>query len=233
MPMNVESGYHAPLTPDSGKVALMSLEQQRREYRYGRLTRESLDDSPFEQFDRWLRQAIDGPITDPTAMSLATVDRAGRPWQRIVLLKHADSRGFVFYTNLGSRKAEDIAHNPEVSLHFPWLAMDRQVVIGGRAERLGFREVVSYFASRPRESQLAAWASRQSRRIGSRQALEAQFTAMKEKFGRGEVPLPDFWGGYRVVPREFEFWQGGERRLHDRFQYLRADDQWQIARLAP
>jgi len=212
----------------------MSLEEQRREYRFGRLTRDSLNDSPFEQFKLWMDQALKAGIVDPTAMSVATVDSEGKPWQRIVLLKGFDERGFVFYTNLGSRKVAEMAKNPNVSLHFPWLAMDRQVIVGGVAERISAAEVLKYFISRPRESQLAAWASKQSSRISSRQALEAQFMQMREKFRQGAVPLPDFWGGFRVAPREFEFWQGGEYRLHDRFQYLLGEDgNWTISRLAP
>lgn len=212
----------------------MSLEDQRREYRFGRLTRDSLRDSPVEQFNLWLEQALASTLSDPTAMCVATVDAQGKPWQRIVLLKHFDARGFVFYTNLGSRKARDIGGNANVSLHFPWLEMERQVIVGGRAEKLSTAEVFRYFVSRPRDSQLAAWASKQSSRLSSRQALEAQFMQMREKFRHGDVPLPDFWGGFRVVPAEFEFWQGGENRLHDRFQYLlEADGSWTISRLAP
>ncbi len=212
----------------------MSLENQRREYGHGRLSRESLQDSPFDQFSRWLDDALEFDLTDPTAMVLATVDHRGHPWQRIVLLKHFDHRGFVFYTNLGSRKAREMADNPRASLHFPWNPMDRQVAIGGKVHRLSAVEVARYFLARPRNSQLAAWASHQSSRLSSRQALESQFQQMKEKFHHGEVPVPDFWGGFRVEPEEFEFWQGGENRLHDRFQYLLRDSgEWEIARLAP
>lgn len=211
----------------------MSLEDTRREYQHGRLTRESLQDSPFEQFNLWMEQAIHSELSDPTAMCLATVDEEGKPWQRTVLLKGFDEQGFLFYTNLGSRKARDMASNPNVCLIFPWLDLDRQVIIGGEVEKLTKTEVLKYFLKRPRGSQLAAWASKQSSRITSRQALETQFLQMKEKFAAGEVPVPDFWGGYRVVPREFEFWQGGENRLHDRFQYLRERGAWNISRLAP
>ena len=212
----------------------MSLEDFRREYAAPRLSRESLNESPFTEFSAWLAYAIQSPLKDPTAMSIATVGEDGAPWQRMVLLKHSDEKGFVFYTNLGSRKAREIASNQQVSLLFPWNELDRQVIVGGVAERLSKLEVARYFLSRPRESQLAAWASKQSERITSRQALEAQFIHMKEKFTSGEVPTPDFWGGYRVVPTEFQFWQGRENRLHDRFQYL-LDEQgrWQISRLAP
>lgn len=211
----------------------MSLEENRREYDYGKLSRESLLDNPFDQFTLWMNQAIEAGVQDPTAMSVATVSSEGKPWQRMVLLKGFDKKGFVFYTNLGSRKAKEIEANAQVSLHFPWLQLDRQVIIGGRAERLSAVEVVKYFLSRPKESQLAAWASKQSSRINSRQALETQFAQIKEKFSKGDVPLPDFWGGYRVVPEEMEFWQGGESRLHDRFSYSRDGDDWNIDRLSP
>lgn len=211
----------------------MSLQDNRREYDYGKLTRESLSDNPFEQFTLWMTQAIEANIKDPTAMSVATVSAAGKPWQRMVLLKDFDERGFVFYTNLGSRKAQEIAGNAQVSLHFPWLQLDRQVIVGGRAERLSTVDVMKYFLSRPKASQLAAWASKQSSRINSRQALETQFEQVKAKFAQGEIPLPDFWGGFRVVPEEIEFWQGGEHRLHDRFQFKLNEGAWDISRLSP
>ncbi len=212
----------------------MSIEDTRREYDYGHLNRESLLDCPFEQFQLWLDQACLSPIKDPTAMTVATVDANNKPWHRAVLLKGFDKRGLVFYTNLGSRKAHDIAGNPHTSLHFPWFFLDRQVSIGGRAEKVSRKEVLSYFLSRPKESQLAAWASKQSSRLTSRQALESQFMAMKEKFSHGEIPTPDFWGGFRVVPEEFQFWQGGENRLHDRYQYrLDESERWVINQLAP
>ncbi|MDB2533921.1 pyridoxamine 5'-phosphate oxidase [Porticoccaceae bacterium] len=211
----------------------MSLEDNRREYDYGKLSRESLRDDPFDQFTLWMNQAIEAGVQDPTAMSVATVSAEGKPWQRMVLLKGFDAQGFVFYTNLGSRKAQEIEANAQVSLHFPWLQLDRQVIVGGRAELLSTVEVMKYFLSRPKDSQLAAWASKQSSRINSRQALETQFAQIKQKFAKGEIPLPDFWGGYRVVPAEIEFWQGGESRLHDRFCFKRNDDEWDIARLSP
>ena len=211
----------------------MSLQDNRREYDYGKLSRESLLDNPFEQFKLWMAQAIEADIQDPTAVSVATVNAEGKPWQRMVLLKDFDERGFVFYTNLGSRKAAEIKGNAQVSLHFPWLQLDRQVIVGGCAERLSTVDVMKYFLSRPKGSQLAAWASKQSSRVNSRQALETQFEQVKEKFSKGEIPLPDFWGGYLVVPQEIEFWQGGENRLHDRFCFKRENDQWDIARLSP
>ena len=212
----------------------MDIEEFRREYLQGGLQREDLSDDPVEQFESWLAQAVAGGITDPTAMVLATVEAGGRPWQRMVLLKDFGHSGFVFYTNLESRKAKAMADNPAVSLHFPWNVLDRQIIVGGRVERLSMTEVARYFVSRPRESQLAAWASAQSRRISTRQVLEEKMQELKNKFARGEIPLPSFWGGYRVVPEEIEFWQGGANRLHDRFLYTRQDDlAWAIERLAP
>jgi pyridoxamine 5'-phosphate oxidase len=211
----------------------MSLKDNRREYDYGSLNRASLIDNPYKQFDLWMNQALEAKIQDPTAMSVATVDSHSQPSQRMVLLKQFDHRGFVFYTNLESRKAMDIKQNSRVSLHFPWLQLDRQVIVGGRAEPLPRAEVLKYFLSRPVESQLGAWASKQSAVISSRQVLEQQFSDIKEKFSTGEIPLPDFWGGYRVVPDEIEFWQGGENRLHDRFSFERDKDGWSINRLSP
>jgi pyridoxamine 5'-phosphate oxidase len=211
----------------------MSLEDNRREYDYGSLNRDSLLDDPYAQFDLWMKQALDANIQDPTAMSVATVDSNNQPSQRMVLLKQFDNRGFVFYTNLESRKAMDIQQNSRVSLHFPWLQLDRQVIVGGRAELLPRAEVLKYFLSRPVESQLGAWASKQSTVISSRQVLEKQYSDVKERFSKGEIPLPDFWGGYRVVPDEIEFWQGGENRLHDRFSFERDKDGWAINRLSP
>lgn len=211
----------------------MDLEAIRREYLKGGLRRNTLEDEPYLQFEKWMSEAIAAQIPDPTAMTLATVSASGEPTQRIVLLKHADEKGFVFYTNYSSRKAKDIAANSQVSLHFPWHFFERQVKVNGYAEKISTKESLSYFLSRPRDSQIAAWASQQSHSISSRQLLEGQFERMKAKFGRGEVPLPDFWGGFRVVPYRYEFWQGGGKRLHDRFEYAKQDSDWQIQRLAP
>ena len=193
-----------------------------------------LDDSPLRQFECWLEQAVLAGVEDPTAMVLATVDAQGSPWQRIVLLKGLSAGGFVFYTNHGSAKAQAIAGEPRVSLHFPWNELDRQVIIGGTAQKMSFAESASYFITRPRESQIAAWASRQSRPISGRALLEKQAHVLREKFGKGEIPMPDFWGGYRVVPRCIEFWQGGENRLHDRFLYRhQSQGDWAIEQLQP
>ena len=212
----------------------MKLEELRREYLQGGLRRADLETDPFRQFERWMEQAIEMGVPDPTAMTIATVDADGQPSQRIVLLKHIDGNGFVFYTNYSSRKAKELAGNPRISLHFPWHSVDRQVKIGGAAEKVSHAESLKYFLSRPRESQLAALASPQSEVLSSRTLLLNQFAAMGKKFAEGKVPLPDFWGGYRVRPTEFEFWQGGANRLHDRFRYqLQDSGEWQIDRLAP
>lgn len=206
----------------------------RREYVAGGLSREMLDACPMRQFEGWLEQAVRAGLKDPTAMVLATVDQQGMPWQRIVLLKGLSRGGFVFYTNYGSAKARAIGHNPRVSLLFPWNELDRQVIVGGRVEKMSVAESAAYFITRPRESQIAAWASRQSRPISARALLEKQVRVLQEKFGRGEIPMPDFWGGFRVLPEQIEFWQGGAHRLHDRFLYRRQGDaSWSIEQLQP
>ena len=192
---------------------LQQIAHLRREYTKGGLRRRDLPADPLTLFERWLSQACEAKLADPTAMVVATVDEHGQPYQRIVLLKHYDEKGMVFYTNLGSRKAHQIENNPRVSLLFPWHTLERQVMVIGKAERLSTLEVMKYFHSRPRDSQIGAWVSKQ--------------------FQQGEVPLPSFWGGFRVSLEQIEFWQGGEHRLHDRFLYQRENDAWKIDRLAP
>ncbi|MFC5080448.1 Pyridoxine/pyridoxamine 5'-phosphate oxidase [Vibrio thalassae] len=212
----------------------MGIEDIRREYSQGGLRRKDLNSDPIVQFNLWLQQAVDAKLTDPTAMTVATVDERGMPFQRIVLLKNLDNEGFVFYTNLGSRKAQHIEHNSKVSLHFPWHPLERQVHITGVAEKLTAMENMKYFTSRPKESQLAAIASRQSSRISTRGVLEGKFLELKQKFAKGEIPVPSFWGGYRIRPESIEFWQGGEHRLHDRFLFSKdGQGQWDAERLAP
>jgi pyridoxamine 5'-phosphate oxidase len=212
----------------------MDLDYLRREYHKDGLPLLALDSNPFKQFELWMQDAIGFGLSDPTAMALATVSKEGKPAQRIVLLKQFSEEGFTFYTNYGSRKAADIEHNPNVSLHFPWHEMDRQVKVSGVASKISRAESLKYFLSRPFESRLSAWASRQSERINSRQFLLMQFDSMKRKFSDGEIPLPDFWGGIRVVPGQFEFWQGNVNRLHDRFEYLLTDSgDWTVSRLSP
>ena len=212
----------------------MDLESLRREYMKDGLRREDLLEDPIGQFEQWMAQVLGLGIADPTAMTIATVSRDGQPSQRIVLLKYFDKNGFVFYTNYGSRKAEELGHNSSISLHFPWHNADRQVKICGVAEKISAAESLKYFITRPRESQIAALASEQSSVLSSRTFLLNQFESLKQKFQSGEVPFPDFWGGYRVKAHEIEFWQGGENRWHDRVRYtLQSDGGWHIERLAP
>ncbi|MFH7586015.1 pyridoxamine 5'-phosphate oxidase [Oceanimonas smirnovii] len=211
----------------------MELADYRREYLQGGLRRNDLPDDPLALFETWMQQAIAAGVPDPTAMVVGTVDEQGQPYQRIVLLKQVDEQGFVFYTNMGSRKAAHLNQNPRISLLFPWHSLERQVHVTGRVEKLAATEVMKYFSSRPKDSQIGAWVSKQSSRISARGLLEAKFLEMKQKFASGEVPLPSFWGGFRVRFDSVEFWQGGANRLHDRFIYQREHDGWVISRLAP
>lgn len=206
----------------------------RRDYTRAALDRENLAPNPFDQFALWFEQAGKAGVQEPNAMSLATASADARPSIRTVLLKQFDEQGFVFFTNLESKKARQIADNPHAALVFPWLALERQVIIAGTVEKISNAEALKYFLKRPLESQFSAWASPQSRVIESRRFLEIKVEEMKRKFADGKVPLPSFWGGFRVVPREIEFWQGRANRVHDRFLYSRQPDQsWKIERLAP
>jgi pyridoxamine 5'-phosphate oxidase len=212
----------------------MKIADIRRSYSMDKLDLDKLNADPFLQFEHWLKDAVAAELPDPTAMCVATVDASGQPSQRLVLLKDVSSKGFVFYTNLGSRKASELEQNPKVCLHFPWHPLERQVIVYGTAERVPTSQVMSYFLSRPKESQLAAWASEQSRPVSTRQVLMQKFAEIKHKFEQGEVPVPSFWGGFLVKPYQIEFWQGGEHRLHDRFMYKQqADQSWAIERLCP
>lgn len=212
----------------------MDLENMRNEYSKGGLKRENLNDDPFLQFDHWFSEAKEAGLNEPNAMSLSTVNSKGQPSLRTVLLKHFDHKGFVFYTNYNSRKAKEIQENPNVAILFPWLGLERQVKICGKATKTSLSESVKYFASRPRNSQIGAWVSEQSKMIESRMFLQMKFEELKYKFKEGKIPLPDFWGGFRVKPHRIEFWQGRENRLHDRFEYiLDNNDYWTIKRLAP
>jgi pyridoxamine 5'-phosphate oxidase len=213
----------------------VDISQFRREYLKGGLSRANLHDDPMLQFAEWFDQARKTEIADPTAMALATVGSNGQPSQRTVLLKYYDEKGFVFFTNFESRKAKEIKDNSKVSLLFVWLDLERQVMINGTASRISAAESAKYFMTRPKESQMAAWVSSQSNPLTSRQILLQKFQEMKKKIGEGKVPLPSFWGGYRVEPVEIEFWQGRKNRLHDRFLYTRKGEskEWGIERLAP
>ena len=211
----------------------MDLSSVRREYLKGGLRRADLPEDPYKLFELWMSQAKEIGLLDPTAMVLATVDTEGQPYQRIVLLKRFDKNGFVFFTNLESRKAKHLEGNNKVNLLFPWHNLERQVAITGKAKQLSTAEVLKYFVTRPKESQIAAWVSKQSNKLTARQALEIKFNEMKQKFADGDVPLPKFWGGYIVEPESIEFWQGGEHRLHDRFLFTKDSEEWIIDRLAP
>lgn len=213
------------------------ISSMRRSYERGALRRADLDPNPFGQFRDWFDEARETKeVVEPNAMALATVDSDGQPNQRTVLLKAHDDRGFVFFTNYESTKSKEMESNPQVSILFMWLALERQLKIKGRAERLTRAESVKYFLSRPIGSRLGAWVSEQSTVISGRSLLRAKLDEIKRKFANGEVPCPDFWGGYRIVPSRFEFWQGGRDRLHDRFEYVHpeeSENEWDINRLAP
>ncbi len=194
----------------------------------------TLAPKPIDQFESWFIEACAADPDAPNALSLATASADGRPSVRTVLLKLYDEKGFVFFTNYASRKAKDLTENAFAAMLFPWTRQGRQVIASGPVTRIPTAESLKYFLSRSRGSQLGAWASAQSSIIGTRSQLESRLFEMKEKFSRGEVPLPSFWGGYRLEPETVEFWQGQADRLHDRFLYSRdTDSTWRIERLAP
>ncbi|MBQ0829338.1 pyridoxamine 5'-phosphate oxidase [Streptomyces tagetis] len=212
------------------------LASMRKQYRAEGLSETELAATPVEQFARWFRQAAtEGGLFEPNAMVVSTADAGGRPSSRTVLLKHFDERGFVFYTNYGSRKGRDLAENPHVSLLFPWHPMARQVIVTGVARRTGRDETAAYFRTRPHGSQLGAWASAQSSVVAGRTTLDGAYDELAARYPEGEqVPVPPHWGGFRVVPWTVEFWQGRENRLHDRLRYVAAAaGAWRVERLAP
>ena len=213
---------------------MLDLQDMRRDYKRSELDESSVNPSPFVQFEQWFDEVRRAELPEPNAMLLATANAQGMPNIRAVLLKIFDERGFVFFTNYNSDKAREIEQNPNVAAEFLWLDLERQVRILGRCEKISKTESLSYFLKRSRGSQIGAWVSDQSSVISSRKFLAMQIEKVKEKFQKGEVPLPDFWGGYRIIPQKIEFWQGRESRLHDRILYTKeSDGVWSISRLAP
>lgn len=209
------------------------ISKMRQEYTKKGLHRKDLENSPFKQFEKWFNEALDVNHIEPNAFTLATVAKDLKPSQRTVLLKMYDEKGFVFFSNYGSKKAKQIDENPNISAHFAWLGLERQVRIEGKIQKISKAESLKYFLSRPKGSQLGAWVSHQSEVVSSRSVLEAKFEEIRKKFTKGEIPFPSFWGGYQIVPEFFEFWQGGKDRLHDRFAYTLKDKLWDINRLEP
>jgi len=214
--------------------------QERRDYDFKQLSREALSLDPFIQFSHWMDEAVEEKIIDPTAMSIATVDSKGQPHSRVVLLKEIDENGFVFYSHYDSAKGQEIENNPHASLLFFWPQMDRQIRIEGLLEKVSREQSEAYFHSRPRDSQLAAASSRQSKIVPGRKTLEMNYELQKAEHEHLEVPCPEHWGGYRLVPNRFEFWQGRPNRLHDRFIFILEEKNsdsnhqaWLIERLAP
>ncbi|WP_101385203.1 MULTISPECIES: pyridoxamine 5'-phosphate oxidase [Kitasatospora] len=206
----------------------------RRHYAEEGLSETDLSPDPVAQFSRWFAQAERAGVLEPNAMVLSTADADGRPSSRTVLLKGFDERGFVFFTNYGSRKGAELSVNPQASLLFPWYPLERQVIVIGRVERTGRDETAAYFRTRPHGSQLGAWASEQSSPVASREVLEQRFAELEARYPEGEgVPVPPFWGGYRVIPQSVEFWQGRPNRLHDRLRYVAAESGWTVERLCP
>lgn len=212
----------------------MSLADLRKDYSLSGLVEKDLARDPFRQFDKWFQEAQGAKIPEPNAMVLATATRDGRPSTRTVLLKSVDGRGFVFYTNYESRKGRELEANARASLLFPWIALERQIIVEGTVTKVSREESAAYFHSRPHASQIGAWASQQSTVIGGRALLEQAFKAADKQYAGAEVPVPPHWGGYRVNPETVEFWQGRRSRLHDRLRYRReANGDWTIERLSP
>lgn len=212
----------------------MALADMRRDYSLAGLLEKDLAKNPFRQFEKWFQEAEAARIPEPNAMTVATTGRDGRPSARTILLKACDGRGFVFYTNYESRKGRELDANPRATLLFPWIAMERQVIVEGPVTRVTREESEAYFHSRPRQSQLAAWASPQSTAIAGRAVIEESYRVVEKKYEGREVPLPPNWGGFRLAPETVEFWQGRRSRLHDRLRYRReAGGDWVVERLAP
>lgn len=204
----------------------------RREYSKDKINQKNISNDPIKQFEVWFKKAVDTEFIDPNAMILSTATPDGKPSSRVVLIKQANEKGFYFFTNYESRKGKELAENPNASLLFYWDKLDRQVRIEGRVEKISFEESEEYFKSRPYKSKIGAWASRQSEVLPSRFKLLRKAAELMVKYPKN-VPLPDFWGGYCLVPETIEFWQGRENRLHDRIVYHRTDTGWDFKRLYP
>lgn len=211
----------------------MTLADLRRDYSLAGLTEKDLAKDPFRQFEKWFQEAEGAKIPEPNAMVMSSVGADGRPSARTVLLKGFDGRGFVFYSNYESRKGRELEANPNASLVFPWLMLERQVIIEGQVIKVPREESEAYFHSRPRASQLGAWISQQSRVISGRSLLEDSYKELEKKYAGQDVPLPPHWGGWRLAPVSMEFWQGRRSRLHDRLRYRKLGDGWVVERLAP
>lgn len=211
----------------------MNYDDHRRDYVLGGLRSDALTPDPLGLFALWQDQAIDAGLKDPTAAVLATSEVDGLLWQRIVLMKGVSEKGFVFFSNYESNKAQALLEDDRAALLFPWNELDRQVTVSGHVLKVSPVESDAYFATRPRASQLGAWASRQSQPIESRSVLVSQYREMENSYGDADIPRPPHWGGYRLVPEQVEFWQGGEHRLHDRFRYRRNGAGWDVTRLQP
>lgn len=220
--------------PESGTPPPFRIADLRKEYALAGLRRSDLDLDPTRQFRKWLQQALDAGVIEANTMTLATVSKSGQPSARTVLLKSVDERGFTFFTNCQSRKARELAENSAAGLVFYWKELERQVCVTGTAARVSREESEAYFKTRPRGNRLGAWASDQSQVIGSRDVLEERLRQLEKQYPDDNIPLPSYWGGYVVSPKQIEFWQGRPNRLHDRFRYLKAaDGRWVIERLAP
>lgn len=212
---------------------MSDISKMRQEYMTKGLQKEHLDENAIVQFEKWFNEAIKAKLCEANAMSLASVGKDMKPSIRTVLLKIFDEKGFVFFSNYKSKKARQLEENSFAAVHFAWLELERQVKIEGKIEKISKTDSLKYFLSRPRGSQIGAWVSHQSEVVSSRSILEAKFDEIKNKFVKGEIPFPSFWGGYILKPEIIEFWQGGKDRLHDRFEYKLENNKWQINRLAP